>query len=108
MAAGAIYEARFSDPSRRAASVAFSSMDATMLNTMHADIQLLDPLTISGTLAVQGGANRIGGAAVQLLCSIDTGSFACEGVERDRPIGEDASDVQGSFSVVVAAPDGPI
>lgn len=107
MASGAIYEARFSDPSRRAAPVGFPSMDAQTIATFPT-VQLFDPLTITGTLAVGGGGNPIGGAGVQILCGFGTSAFACDGVERDRPIGETASDVQGSFTIVVAAPGAPI
>ncbi|MGE0403953.1 MAG: carboxypeptidase-like regulatory domain-containing protein [Kofleriaceae bacterium] len=100
VAAGAIYEARFTDPSRRAAPSSFMTSNPLALD---ATVELSDPLAITGTLTVQNGGNRIGGAGVQILCYVDS-AFACEGVERDRPIGEDASDAQGTFTVVVPQP----
>lgn len=104
IASGAIYKAYFSDPSRRAGTSAYAMLDATTLQSI---TSLPDAVLITGTLQIQGQTNRIDGASVQVLCS-SGGDFVCDGVERDRPIGEDASDSQGTFAIAVTRPGVPI
>lgn len=100
LAAGAIYSARLSDPSKRGApSVLAMTSAATLGSTI-----LLEPaLVLGGQLKLSGSPNPISSASVQVLCNDDS-LFACEDSERDRPLGETASDVQGSFEVAVIAP----
>lgn len=108
LASGAIYEARITDPSRRAGPAAYSMVDSTLLSTTLETILLSEPLTITGTLSLQGSPNRVEGAAVQVLCQLELSSFECTGLERERPLGEDASDAQGAFTLVVPRPGIPI
>ncbi|GEM_PF-6303597 len=100
-ASGAIYRSYLSDPSRRAGTGGIDV--ATVPGTTY----LPDALVITGTLQIQGQTNRIDGASVHVLCNSDS-AFPCDGVERDRPLGEDASDSQGSFAVAVTRPGVPI
>jgi hypothetical protein len=108
MAAGAIYAVRISDPSKRGAPIAYPMLDAASFNASNSMIHLSPALVVSGTLELQGSANRIAGAAVQLLCTDLNTLFACDGIERDRPFGEDASDDQGSFEVAVMTHGPPL
>ncbi|MFN0250544.1 MAG: hypothetical protein ACKV2T_26930 [Kofleriaceae bacterium] len=104
VASGAIYKTYATDPSRRAGP-AFGTVSSQTIATTLQNLFLTEALVISGSLKIQGQTNVIQGAGVQVLCYSNAD---CSGVERDRPFGEDASDEQGSFEVVVPRPGVPI
>lgn len=103
IASGAVYRTYITDPVRRAAPQFIPLLEAPVSSTFILD----EALVLRGTLQVQGQTNRIDGAAVQVLCNSDT-SFTCDGVDRDRALGEDASNAQGSFEIAVTRPGVPI
>jgi hypothetical protein len=105
MASGAIYKTYVSDPSRRASPNFYPMLDAQTIQTL--PITLLPSLVITGTLQIQGQTNRIDGAAVQVYCNTDE-LVLCDGIERDRPLGEDASSAQGTFELAVTRPQPPL
>lgn len=98
LANGGVYTARISDPSRTAGATYLPSA-----TSMPSTLTLPDAIVITGALFVQGTSNPIVGGAVEVLCNAD-GDLACEGVERSRALGEDASDSQGMFAVAITAP----
>ncbi len=104
-ASGALYKGYLTDPSRRGAPRYFPALSSQMIASQLQAIDFALSLVISGTLHVQGQTNRIDGAAVQVFCNTDD-QVTCEGLERDRPLGEDASTSQGTFELAVARPAG--
>jgi signal transduction histidine kinase len=55
-------------------------------------------LQVAGTLSITGNPNKLVGAAIQILCS------GCNGLDRDRPLAEAASDQLGGFRLAVPDP----
>ena len=93
---GGAFDVRWSDPAGRRAPLVVP--DTTQILATY----LLPPaIYISGDLSVQGSSNPIVGASVQILCA------DCNGLDRNRPIAEVASDPHGAFSIAVPDP-GPM
>ncbi|MDB4960924.1 MAG: hypothetical protein JWP01_923 [Myxococcales bacterium] len=91
---GSKYDAYFSDPAGRSGQRVVLDLTSATVGTSYT---LGAAVNVSGTLRVTGNPNRIRGASVQILC------MTCSGLDRDRPLAEDASDEAGDF--VLAVPD---
>jgi hypothetical protein len=96
LAAGGHYDLRVHDPvlGRGAPQIV---LDATA-QAIAASYALAPALATTGKLVLQGSPTPVGGAAVQLLCSL------CSGLDRSRPIAEGTSLPDGTFTLVIPDP----
>lgn len=92
-AGGGHYELRFHDPAARGAALIVPDVTAGSIAAAYA---LRKGLFATGTL--QSNQTAVGGASVQILCSL------CSGLDRDRPLAEGASGPTGEFKLVVPDP----
>jgi hypothetical protein len=97
-ASGGIYEAHVSDPTLLAGTRILTSADAAALSTT---LVLPKPVSVFGSLTVQGEANRLPNTPIELRCR------GCNGLDGVRPLVEGMTDDQGRFSLVVADPGQP-
>jgi hypothetical protein len=94
VAGGGHYELRFADPAARGAPLIVPDVTATTAATAYT---LRKGLLVSGSL-IRPNTVPVGGASVQILCSL------CTGLERDRPLAEATSSPSGAFVLVVPDP----
>jgi hypothetical protein len=95
VAAGGTYDARVADPSLAAGPLVIASADAVVLSSL---VMLPPPVSVLGTLTLQGEANPLPNTPVELRCR------TCTGLDGVRPLAEGVSDAQGKFTLVVADP----
>ena len=96
LAAGGRYDLRIHDPLLvRGAPLLVAGVTA---QTIAGGYALVPALAVTGKLALSGNPTPVGGAAVQILCSL------CTGLERSRPLAEGTSAPDGAFTLVVPDP----
>lgn len=96
LAAGGRYDLRIHDPLlARGAPLVVPDIGAAAIAASYA---LKPALVVTGKLALSGNPTPVGGAAVQILCSL------CTGIERSRPIAEGTSAPDGTFTLLVPDP----
>jgi hypothetical protein len=98
VAAGGVYEAHVSDPTLLAGARVLTSADAAALSTT---LVLPRPVTVTGSLTIQGESNHLINTPIELRCR------GCNGLDGVRPLVEGMTDAQGQFSLVVADPGQP-
>lgn len=95
LAAGGHYDVRFSDPLARAARLELTGLAPQNVPAMAA---LPPALTISGEVSLEGSANPVTNASVQMLCAV------CTGIDAQRPVAEGATNGLSRYRVAVPDP----